>query len=62
MTQGQRLSKEVEYLSGALYEMLGQEHDDTESYMTIVHTLGRILALVKELHALFDITLIEEGE
>jgi hypothetical protein len=30
--------------------------------MTIIHTLGRVMAIVKELHALFDITLIEEGE
>ena len=59
MTQGQRMTRELEYLAGEMCEALQDDCSDTQSYCTIVHTLGRLFALIRELHAMFDIVPIE---
>jgi len=65
MTQEYRLADRMAELSIGLAAMLGaydkrMELLEPEALATVHHTLGRMFAIMQELHALFDIELLEQ--
>ena len=66
MTQEYRLADRMAELSIGLADMLdaydkNPENMGPEALATVHHTLGRMFSTMRELHAMFDTTLLEQG-